>query len=105
LIDELQADAETAVVDKTRMDAFHQTNLEAVLRGLSVTRLLIGGVITNACVETTARSAAIRDFDVTVLSDCCTTYSGLDQANSLSGLQGFGLARVMELADLTELRS
>lgn len=105
LIDELEADAGTAVIDKTRMDAFYQTNLEAVLRELSVTRLLIGGVITNACVETTARSAAMRDFDVTVLSDCCTTYSGLDQANSLSGLQGFGLTRVMELADLTEVRS
>ncbi len=59
------------VVDKVRFDAFQWTSLEPLLRGLGVTDLMICGVVTNICVESTARSAFMRDFPVTLLEDCC----------------------------------
>ncbi|MGI5159277.1 cysteine hydrolase family protein [Microbispora sp. CA-102843] len=95
IVDELPVD-NALFVDKPRMDAFYNTSLEVLLRGLSVSRLAIGGVVTNACVETTTRSAAMRDFDVTVLADCCTTASAADQAASFAGLTDYGLARVRD---------
>lgn len=63
--------AETdTVIDKNRFDAFLYTDLELVLRALAVERLVVAGVVTYACVETTVRSANQRDFDVQVASDC-----------------------------------
>jgi ureidoacrylate peracid hydrolase len=58
------------VVDKNRYDAFLYTDLELVLRALAVTRLIVVGVVTHACVESTVRSAVQRDFDVHVAADC-----------------------------------
>ncbi len=59
------------VVDKVRFDAFQWTSLEPLLRGLGVDELVVCGVITNICVETTIRSAFMRDFPVIMLADCC----------------------------------
>lgn len=58
------------VIDKNRFDAFLYTDLELVLRALGVTRLVVAGVVTFACVESTVRSAVQRDLDVHVAADC-----------------------------------
>ncbi len=58
------------VIDKNRFDAFLYTDAELVLRTLKVRRLLVTGVVTYICVESTVRSAQQRDFEVTVASDC-----------------------------------
>lgn len=50
--------------------------------------------------ETTTRSAAMRDFDGTVLRDCCTTYSDNDQNASTEILGRYGLAQIATLDDL-----
>lgn len=89
------------IVDKPRMDAFYNTSMEVLLRGLRAQRLAIVGVVSNACVETTARSAAMRDFDVTVFADCCTTHTDEDQAAAMNSLQRFGFAEVATFVDAT----
>ncbi len=68
--DELKPLESDLVVEKNRYDAFLYTDLELVLRSLGVERLLVCGVATNVCVESTVRSAEQRDFGVTVASDC-----------------------------------
>ena len=83
-----------AVVDKTRMDAFYNTDLEVLIRGISATRLVVTGIVTNACVETTTRSAAMRDLDVVIFENCCTTYSAEHQANALEALEFYRFAEV-----------
>lgn len=70
LLEGLAADGDV-VVDKCRYDAFLHTPLESVLDGYGVTELEICGVVTNVCVESTARSAYMRDYSVTLLADCC----------------------------------
>ncbi len=62
--------------------------------------MVVSGIVSNACVETTTRSAAMRDFDVTVLRDCCTTYSDADQTASNEILTRYGLAQIATLDDL-----
>lgn len=60
----------TYVVVKHRFGAFYETRLESLLRMLGVEALLISGVTTNACVETTLREAYLRDYDVVAVTDC-----------------------------------
>ena len=63
------------VVRKPRYDAFLRTSLEDDLRTRGIDTLAIAGVITNCCVDTSARSAFMRGFDVLVLEDCVGTFA------------------------------
>lgn len=94
IVDELSPGPGAVVVDKTRMDAFYNTDLEVLIRGLGATRLVVTGIVTNACVETTTRSAAMRDLDITILEDCCTTYSIEHQTSALQALEFYHFARI-----------
>lgn len=60
-----------AVVTKHRYSAFIGTDLEGRLRALGVERVACCGVLTNVCVESTARDAFQRDFAVTLVEDAC----------------------------------
>jgi nicotinamidase-related amidase len=62
------------IVDKQRFDAFHQTELEAVLAARGIGTLVVGGVRTDFCVESTVRAAFFRDLDVLVARDAVAGY-------------------------------
>jgi nicotinamidase-related amidase len=57
------------VVTKHRYSAFYNTDLETVLRCLKVEDLVITGIMTNMCCESTARDAYYRDYRVFFLAD------------------------------------
>jgi bifunctional isochorismate lyase/aryl carrier protein len=60
---------------KTQYDAFYNTALEAMLRERQVTQVVICGVMTHLCCETTARSAFTRGFEVFFTIDGTATYT------------------------------
>jgi nicotinamidase-related amidase len=91
---ELGCAPDDLVVDKVRFDAFQWTSLEPLLRGLDVTALMICGVVTNICVETTARSAFMRDFPVTLLADCCAAKTRRLHELSVEVLSSYELAEI-----------
>jgi ureidoacrylate peracid hydrolase len=62
---------EEVIVTKHRYDAFHGTDLELILRTNGVQNLVFAGVATNVCVESTIRSAYMRDFMSVLVADCC----------------------------------
>ena len=70
IISELAPAAGEPVVDKPGKGAFYATDLEAMLRGRGVAQLLVCGVTTEVCVNTTVREANDRGFDCLVLEDC-----------------------------------
>ncbi|GAA1504305.1 cysteine hydrolase family protein [Nocardioides humi] len=70
VVDDLAPADGDVIIDKSRYDAFLYTDLETVLRGKGITRLLVTGVVTSVCVESTVRSGHQRDFDMLVASDC-----------------------------------
>ncbi len=92
--EELGCAPDDLVVDKVRFDAFQWTSLEPLLRGLNVTALMICGVVTNICVETTARSAFMRDFPVTLLADCCAAKTRRLHELSIEVLSSYELAEI-----------
>lgn len=94
VIKELAPTERDLVVDKARLDGFHGTSLDSLLRGLRADRIAVVGVMTNACVETTTRAAAMRDYQVTLLSDCTTTKEESHRDMSLTCLAEYHLATV-----------
>jgi len=65
------------LVEKPRFGAFHGTDLELILRSRGIDTLIISGISTPVCCDTTAREANARDFGVFFLSDGTAT-SGPD---------------------------
>ncbi len=63
-----------AVVVKHRYSAFAGTDLDVVLRTAGRTSLLLTGVATDVCVESTLRDGLFADYHVTLVEDCCASY-------------------------------
>jgi isochorismate hydrolase len=74
IVDELSSE-KIPVIYKTQYDAFWNTNLEEILKGKGVQQVVIAGVMTHLCCETTARSAFIRGFEVFFTVDGTATYN------------------------------
>ena len=97
VVEELECRPDDLKVDKVRFDAFQWTSLEHLLRGMSVTRLMICGVVTNLCVETTVRSAFMRDLPVTLIEDCCAAKTRRLHELSIEVLSSYDLADIVSV--------
>jgi len=93
------------VVGKPRFGSFHGTDLEVILRSRGVDTIILGGINTNVCVDTTAREAAVREFRVLFLSDGTANFDlpdgGLGAASAeelqrtACAVMAFGFAEVI----------
>lgn len=63
------------LVVKHRYSAFVGTDLDPLLRAQGIENLIVTGVTTNVCVESTARHAYTLDYHIVVVSDCTASYS------------------------------
>jgi len=90
------AQTDDMIVDKPRYSALIGTNLTAILQEKRVGRVVIGGVTTSMCVESTARDLAQRDFEVAVIEEACGDFDAERHRASLTAL-AFGFARVLPL--------
>jgi nicotinamidase-related amidase len=61
------------IIEKNYSDAFHGTNLNNTLKELSVETLVICGLVTEGCIDTTVRRAFSLGYKVIVVSDCHST--------------------------------
>ena len=85
------------VIQKSQYDAFYLTPLEENLRGKGVTQVVICGVMTHLCCETTARSAFMRGFEVFFPVDGTATYNlAYHRASLLNLAHGFASVMLME---------
>jgi ureidoacrylate peracid hydrolase len=90
ILDELTPQPNEEVVDKTRDSGFFRTSLEKTLKERGVNHLILAGVGTDVCVETTARDAYQMDFAVTTVSDATGTCNKPDHLAALHALRMFG---------------
>jgi nicotinamidase-related amidase len=60
------------VFTKCSASAFNSTDLDDVLRRMGIQTIILTGIVTDGCVELTARDAADRGYDVTLVSDGCS---------------------------------
>ena len=67
--------ADIILEGKRGLDAFASTNIDFILRSSNVGTIAVAGFLTNACVESTARSAYEKGYDVITLTDCMASTS------------------------------
>ncbi|MQA74472.1 MAG: isochorismatase family protein [Solirubrobacterales bacterium] len=77
------------IVTKHRFDAFLNTDLDLILRSNGIRSVVIAGVATNVCVETSVRHAFVSDYYVVVPSDGAAAYSSEEQAASLATIDRY----------------
>jgi len=89
------------VIFKHRYSAFYNTDLETVLRCLQVEDLVISGIMTNLCCESTARDAYFRDYRVFFPADGTGSVNEQMHLASLLNL-AFGFAHVTTTEELLQ---
>ncbi len=90
------------VLRKSQYDAFYETSLKSLLRKRGVSQVIISGVMTHLCCETTARSAFMRGFEVFFLIDGTATYNEDHHLATLLNL-GHGFANLVFVNEILEV--
>jgi biuret amidohydrolase len=90
IIDELKPAPGEPVVDKPGKGAFYATDLEPILRDRGIRKLVVCGVTTEVCVNTTVREANDRGYDCLVLEDCVGSYFPAFQKAALEMIKAQG---------------
>ncbi|KAI4183145.1 MAG: hypothetical protein L6R41_005558 [Letrouitia leprolyta] len=89
------------IIHKNTYDAVINTNLADVLKELGTERVVVCGVMTNCCVDTTARSVFNRGFETWLVSDACGTTTKEQHEGALDGFR-FAYGEPMKTAEVLE---
>src|SRR3954471_23208746 len=85
IIDELApADGDIVIEGKRGLDTFASTNLDFILRSKGITTIVLGGFLTNCCVESTMRSGYENGYRVLTLKDCVAATSQAEHDNAIT---------------------
>jgi isochorismate hydrolase len=90
------------LIQKSQYDAFYETQLEKLLRVRNVTQVIICGVMTHLCCESTARSAFMKGFEVFFPVDGTATYNLAFHLASLINL-AHGFASVVLMKEISSV--
>ncbi len=77
------------IVTKHRYSAFMSTDLDLILRSKGIETVLICGVATNVCVETTARDGFNLNYNVVLIEDCCGAFSIDEHKSALDNVRRY----------------
>jgi nicotinamidase-related amidase len=88
------------IVDKTSAGTFNSTAFDHILRTMGIDRLWVTGIVTEGCVELTARDAADRGFVVTLVSDGCTSSTQVAHEDALQRMTDGGLIKARKVDEL-----
>jgi nicotinamidase-related amidase len=85
IADELAPEAGDILIEGKRgLDTFASTNLDFILRSKGITTIVLGGFLTNCCVESTMRTGYENGYQVITLSDCVAATSIEEHDNALT---------------------
>jgi nicotinamidase-related amidase len=90
IVPELYPTAGEPVIDKPGKGAFYATDLELILRDRGIKTLIVCGVTTEVCVNTSVREANDRGYECVVLSDCVGSYFPEFQKAALAMIKAQG---------------
>jgi len=89
------------IKSKTRYDAFYETELNSLLISLGIKTLIISGVKTNLCCETTAKRAFDKNYDIIFLKDATATENQKMHEATLLNME-YGWAKIATVTDVNE---
>lgn len=87
LVAEMQPRSGEVVIDKPGYSAFHQTDLDQILRNQGIQTLVVCGVTTEVCVHTTVRCATDQGYHCVTVADACAASEAHLQQPALDMLQ------------------
>jgi nicotinamidase-related amidase len=108
IVDDLKPAPGEPVVDKPGKGAFYATDLDSMLHNRGIRSLVVCGVTTEVCVNTTVREANDRGYDCLVLEDCVGSYfpqfqkAALEMIKAQGGIFGWVSDSKRFLAGLTK---
>ena len=86
---DVRPEAGDPVIVKHRFSAFHNTELDTVLRSHGIRTMVMTGVASNVCVETTAREGFVRDYYIVFTADGTACYADADHQATLRNIDRF----------------
>ncbi len=98
ILTDLHKEKEDYMITKTRISPFYGTALESYLRTHHMEHVYFSGVATDLVVQSAARDAHDRDFEVYVLADCCADSDESTHNAALKSLAKF--SNILSIADL-----
>ena len=85
LIADLYRETSDIIITKKRISPFFRTDLEARLKGTK--EVVIAGILTNLCVRSAVQDAYDRDFEITVIKECCVSFDKQTQEFTFKDLE------------------
>ena len=105
ILEELAPHPNDWYVEKTRLSAFFNTDLDSILRALKAETVIISGVLTNQCVGATTKDALFRDYKPVVVEEAVGTATPHLHDPAIEMIQvGWGQVNTLEQT-LAELRA
>ena len=89
IYDKINYKANDIVINKSRVNAFFETELNEILNRYHIDDIYLAWCSTDLVVESTARDAHDRDYTVNILEDCCVAANITDHDNSISTMKKF----------------
>jgi len=102
ILPELAPVGDELVFSKTSSSAFSTTDIERVLWNLGVRHLVMTGLVTDGCVELTARDAADRGFSVTLVEDACCSSTPEAHADAVDRMTDGGFIAAVSTTEALE---
>jgi nicotinamidase-related amidase len=93
------------VLNKTSVSTFSSTAIDQILRNMRRDRLWVAGVVTEGCVELTARDAADRGYYVTLVTDACASSTRAAHDDAVQRMTDGNVIRGRTVAELTALQT
>lgn len=103
IVDELKPRKEDFIVEKSRYNAFYNSNLELILRSFKVDTLIFTGITTEICVESTLREAFSRDFNSLLVKDCVNAFDHKRHEAAVNVIQ-YGFGKIVNSGDLSFIK-
>ncbi len=88
VIEELKPDNEDIIINKTTFSPFASSDIDKILKSMNITTLICTGLATSQCVETTARDASDRGYEIFQIEDAQADYDEMTHNASLYSSRG-----------------
>ena len=96
VLDAIAPEGDEIVLPKTSSSVFISTNIHYLLRNLGVQYLIVSGLLTEQCVDSTVRDACDYGYLVTLVTDACAALSEKRHATSIENNRGYCRQRTTE---------
>ena len=102
---DLNKQNEDTIIEKTTPDSFYKTELDDFLKKESITNLIICGIQTEICIDTTCRSAFSKNYNIILVSDAHSTWdkddiTSMQIINHHNGILGDWFAKLKKEEDI-----